>query len=304
MTRQATPDLLGLAPAPAPVYDLAAAMTAAPEVDLYFDYASLGATGAAIRDHAIAIKLCGRRRAEATVEAGEHLLAVKETIPHGQWEPWLRQELGMDERTGQNMMAMARRFGSKAKLISLLSPTVLGLLAPPSVPDAAVDAAIAAAEVSPVTVTAARAIIAAHRPARCRKCGRTLTDPDAIRAGIGACCAARLTRAAVVGEAKADAPPLPEWAQEPEDHRPYPEVFAELREKFGHHFNGETHADPRADVLERLALRLSDLVGVVRELGQSYGEVTGDFTTPLEVKHLLEKMQVKVQANKANGGWD
>ena len=55
--RQPTPGNILDATMPALGYDLAGAMTAAPVVDLYFDYAQFGEAGPAIRDHAIAIKL-------------------------------------------------------------------------------------------------------------------------------------------------------------------------------------------------------------------------------------------------------
>ncbi|MBP8292041.1 MAG: DUF3102 domain-containing protein [Caldilineaceae bacterium] len=324
--RQATPDLLAAQPAPAD-FNLVQAMTAAPLAPaLRYDYAALGTAGESIRQHALAIKAAERRMGEATVEAGRHLLAVKETIPHGHWLTWLADEFGMSDDAAQVTMNVARRFGAKTESIRYLSPTVLGLLAAKSVPDEAIDAAIAASTTEAVTVRTAKAIIAAHRPAslrhaqgKCRKCGRTLTDPDAIRAGIGSCCAARLVQGAAQGEAK-DAPPLPEWVtvEEPDaavwvvtdfnndpsaiaDSTPAPTVAPPQGESAA---NEETHADGKLDVLARLAQRLSDLVGVMRELGQSYGEVTGDFTTPLEVKHRLERMQVRVQANMPNGGWE
>lgn len=326
--RQATPDLLAIA-GPAPAYDLAAAIAGpAPVVDpLRYNYAALGAAGEDIRRHAVAIKAAERRMGEATVEAGRHLIAVRETIPHGHWLPWLADEFGMSDDAAQVTMAVARRFGANTESIRYLSPTVLGLLAAKSVPDAAVEAAIAAAAVSPVTVTAARAIIAQHRPARCRKCGRTLTDPDAIRAGIGACCAARMAQGSAAGEARADAieaedRPLPAWASNGNgetvaipphfapvvasvDSTPEPAPAPPRGENGA---QGETRtgapADPRAAALARLAQRLEGWVAELRDVAQQYGELTGDYTTPLGVKRGLERMQVVVQANGENGGWD
>ncbi len=330
MTRQATPTniLDALAPAPAPTYDLAAAL-AGPAPDLAddggYDYAALGAIGPAIRLHVLAIKRAEQRMAENTVDAGLHLIAIKESVSHGDWLPLLNNVLGMSDDAAERMMNVARRFGSNSATLRNFSPSVLALLAAKSVPDSAVDAAIAAAEVSPVTVTAARAIIAAHRPARCRKCGRTLTDPDAIRAGVGACCAAKLVQGAAAGEAKGEAQALPEWVTtEPEDRRPYPEVFAELREKFGHHFNGdqdlapapnlappqgdsapqgETHTDPRAAALARLAARLEGLREEMREIGEEFGKWVGTYQLPREVQRGIEKMQVQVQREQGEG-WE
>ena len=56
--------------------------------------------------------------------------------------------------------------GGKSEIISDLSVTVLGLLAAPSTPDAAVDAVIAANQQQPVRVADVKAIIADHKPAR------------------------------------------------------------------------------------------------------------------------------------------
>lgn len=311
--RQITPNLLDTQPAPAPTYDLAGAMTAAPTVALRYDYAALGAAGDGIRAHAIAIKLTERRMAEATVEAGNHLIAVKETIPHGHWLTWLADELSMTDDAAQTMMQIARRFGPKTESIRYLSPTVLALLAAKSVPDEAVEAAITASATEAVTVRTAKAIIASHRPARCRKCGRTLTDPQAAANGIGACCAAKLVRGAAVAEEATVAAtvdqtvadvvevygePLPEWAQ---DSTPEPSPAPPQGESASVTQPG---ADPREAALAALAARLVALVEEVRELGQTFGDLTGDFTTPLAVKHGIEKMRVVVQANMPNGGWD
>lgn len=321
--RKSTPDILTAtaASSPAPTYDLAAAI-AGPAADLAgtlrYDYAALGAAGESIRQHALAIKAAERRMGEATVEAGRHLIAVKETIPHGHWLTWLADEFGMSDDAAQVTMNVARRFGAKTESIRYLSPTVLGLLAAKSVPDEAVNAAIAASTTEAVTVRTAKAIIAAHRPARCRKCGRPLTDPDAIRAGIGACCAARMNRAAALGEAKEDAVedrPLPEWVDgetvaipphfAPVVARANPApALAVAPPQADSAPQGETHTDGRAAALARLAARLEGWVEELRDVAQQYGELTGDYLTPVQVKRGLEKMQVVVQANGENGGWD
>jgi hypothetical protein len=49
-----------------------------------------------------------RRSVEAIVAAGRHLAEAKEDIPHGQWEPWLHGELGMNRQTAAKLMAIAR----------------------------------------------------------------------------------------------------------------------------------------------------------------------------------------------------
>lgn len=315
-----------------PGFDLAAAIAGpAPLAPaLRYDYAALGAAGESIRRHVLAFKAAEKRMAENTIAAGQELIAIRETIPHKHWLPLLADELGIGERAAQVMMQTARRFGAKAQTYADLTPSVLALLAPSSVPDAAIDAALAANAASPITVTAAKAIIAAHRPARCRKCGRTLTDPDAIRAGIGACCAARMNRGAALGEAKEDRESmdavdgvdamdaLPEWVTNgdgetvavPPHFAPVVAIAniapapASAPPQGDSAANGETHADPRAAALARLAVRLEGWVAELRDVAQQYGELTGDFTTPLGVKRGLEKMQVVIQANGENGGWE
>lgn len=290
MTRQTTPDILA-APSAPPDFNLVEVMAAPVAPALRYDYASLGANGEDIRRHALAIKAAERRMGEATVDAGNHLIAVKETIPHGHWLTWLADEFGMSDDAAQVMMNVARRFGSKTESIRYLSPTVLGLLAAKSVPDAAVQAAIEAAAVSPITVTAAKAIIASHRPARCRICHRVLTDQKAAEQGIGACCAARMARGADVAEAK-------ESAQEPDaptNATPEPSP-APPRCDSG------AQVDTRLDALARLETRLGDLIGVVNALAREYGDCTGDWSSATEVRHGLEKMVRTVKRN--TGDWE
>lgn len=133
---------------------------------LRYNYDQLGSQGAAIREHAIEIKRSEQQANSAVVEAGRHLLAVKEALPHGQWETWLETEFHMTDRTARTLMNIAERFDGKTEIISVLNVTVLGMLAAPSVPDAAVEAVAAAASNGKVSVAAAKEIIAQHQPAR------------------------------------------------------------------------------------------------------------------------------------------
>lgn len=133
---------------------------------LRYNYDQLGSQGAAIREHAIEIKRSEQQTNSAAVEAGRHLLAVKEALPHGQWETWLETEFHMTDRTARTLMNIAERFDGKTEIISVLNVTVLGMLAAPSVPDAAVEAVAAAASNGKVSVAAAKEIIAQHQPAR------------------------------------------------------------------------------------------------------------------------------------------
>lgn len=159
-SRVTTPDILGNALSPEQAERAEVAQT------LRYDYSQLGEQAGAIRNHAIEIKRNERRANEAIVEAGQHLIAVKEALPHGQWEDWLQTEFHMTDRTARTLMAIATKFIAKTEIISVLSPTVLGMLASPSVPEEAVQAVVDAAGDGKVSVAAAKEIIAEHKPAR------------------------------------------------------------------------------------------------------------------------------------------
>ena len=133
---------------------------------LRWDYTQLGDAAETVIEHTIEIKRNERRANEAVVEAGRHLIAVKASLDHGQWGDWLNTEFNMSDRTAQILMNIADRFEGKSEIISDLSVTVLGLLAAPSTPDAAVDAVIAANQQQPVRVADVKAIIADHKPPR------------------------------------------------------------------------------------------------------------------------------------------
>lgn len=136
---------------------------------LLWDYDQLGADADAVRQHAVEIKLSERRANDAVIDAGRHLIAVKERLQHGQWEDWLKTEFSMTDRTARTLMSIAERFDGKTEIISDLSVTVLGLLASPSVPDAAVDAVIDASASGKVTVAQAKAVIKQHKPPKIRQ---------------------------------------------------------------------------------------------------------------------------------------
>lgn len=152
--RQATPDILGNVLGPV-VDD-----TAIIRQQLRYDYDQLGAVGPAVQEHAVAIKSHERKANEAVIEAGRHLIAVKESLQHGQWEDWLRVEFSMTDRTARTMMTIAERFDGKTEKISVLGTSVLGLLASPSVPDVVVEKVIeVAATEGKISVTRAKQII-------------------------------------------------------------------------------------------------------------------------------------------------
>lgn len=107
-----------------------------------------------------------KRTIEDIIEVGNDLLAVREALPHGQFGPWLVAEFGWTERTARNFMAVAERFGPKTEMISDLTiqPTAAYLLAAPSAPDEAREAAIERAEAGEqITTAVAKEILAETR---------------------------------------------------------------------------------------------------------------------------------------------
>lgn len=132
---------------------------------LRWDYSQAGDAADEVQRHAVEIKRSERRASEAIIEAGEHLLAVKGLLAHGQWLDWLGVEFGMSDRTAQRMMSVAEQFAGKSDTVSNLSTTVLYLLAADSTPEPARAAVLEQAQAGEtVTKAQAQAVIDAHKP--------------------------------------------------------------------------------------------------------------------------------------------
>lgn len=137
----------------------------APNIRPAFDYTPL-ATEVAQRVQTAAqrIHLLVQRTLEDVLAVGQELLAVKETLPHGQFSVWLRAEFDWTQRTAERFMAVAQRFGSKIDTMSILriDPTAAYLLAAPSVPPEASEIALERAQNGErITVSVAKGILGA-----------------------------------------------------------------------------------------------------------------------------------------------
>lgn len=160
--RAPTPDILGavLTGEERDVTETAEIMSG-----LAWDYTQAGDNAKTVIEHTVEIKRSERRASEAIIEAGKHLLAVKELLPHGAWGDWLSTEFHMSERTAQNLMGVATKFGAKSATVADLSVSVLYLLAGDSVPEEAREEVIQrAAAGETVTKAVAKAVIEEHRP--------------------------------------------------------------------------------------------------------------------------------------------
>jgi hypothetical protein len=132
-----------------------------------FDYSCIAnAIAEQVRSAADRIRDKVKRTLEDVIAVGKELLTAKAQLPYGRFGLWLQAEFGWTERTARHFMAVAERFGPKAEIISNLgiAPTAAYLLAAPSTPDEARQAAIAQAEAGRrVTVAVARDIVARAR---------------------------------------------------------------------------------------------------------------------------------------------
>ena len=84
-----------------------------------------------------------RARLTRTVEdmfvIGSELLHAKTLLDHGEFVPWVEEQIGLDRRLAQHWMNVARRFGSQSENVSRLPIAVMYELAAPSTPDVLVD---------------------------------------------------------------------------------------------------------------------------------------------------------------------
>src|SRR5205823_6552311 len=106
------------------------------------------------------------------IEVGRELLSVKGAVGHGHFGAWLKAEFGWTERTAQNLMSVAERFGANPKLLShlIIQPTAAYLLAAPSVPDEAREVAVEMAKAGEeITTKVAKKILAETRKKRPKK---------------------------------------------------------------------------------------------------------------------------------------
>ena len=59
----------------------------------------------------------------AIIRIGKRLIEAKAMIPHGEWLPWLAEEVGYSERVAQSFMRLAREWESNPKALSDLGAT-------------------------------------------------------------------------------------------------------------------------------------------------------------------------------------
>lgn len=108
---------------------------AAQTADAPFAYGDLDAGLATqLREHATFIKDRNKRMHEDAIAIGARLLAVKDSLPHGRFLPWVEAECGWTARTAQNLMSAAEAFSGKSETVSYLPQATVYALA--SAPEA------------------------------------------------------------------------------------------------------------------------------------------------------------------------
>jgi hypothetical protein len=136
-------------------------------IEEQFDYSPLEKTVAdKVQSAAERIRQSLKRTTDSIIEVGQELIVVKAALPHGKFGPWLRAEFAWTERTAQNFINVAERFGPKSEIISdlMIDPTAAYLLAAPSAPDEARQAAVERAEAGEhITAKVAKEILAQER---------------------------------------------------------------------------------------------------------------------------------------------
>jgi len=108
-----------------------------------FDYSALDQeTQIAIRLRTSEIKSLAKRMAADVVEIGGKLAEVKEHLgSNGRFNEWLATELAWSERTAYNFIAVWQKFGAANFALENVATSALYLLAAPSTPAEAVQAA-------------------------------------------------------------------------------------------------------------------------------------------------------------------
>ncbi len=63
------------------------------------------------------------------IEVGTRLILAKEQLPHGAWRGWLADNFNLSQDTAQNLMSVAKRFGSKTETFRIFGYSRLTVLA-------------------------------------------------------------------------------------------------------------------------------------------------------------------------------
>lgn len=100
---------------------------------------------ATLREQAATIRMLVKTTTASIIEIGRHLVAVQDSLEHGQFTHWVEIECGFTVRTAQNYIRVATLAG-KSETVSLLPPTTAYKLASKSAAPEVVKEVLARAE--------------------------------------------------------------------------------------------------------------------------------------------------------------
>jgi hypothetical protein len=118
-----------------------------------------------VQEAALDILAHGKRAKESIIGMGQRLIDVKAILPEWTFTAWVKTEFELSDRMAQNMMNVARQYGERPEIISVLNDTVLYLLSAPSTPESARDEIeqIAITEGKSPKVARVQRVVKAHK---------------------------------------------------------------------------------------------------------------------------------------------
>lgn len=130
-----------------------------------YDYEQHGALAGVLQGITNRINTRMKRIAEDIIVIGSELISAKKFLKHGEFGVWLKAEFDWSDETALRYMRVAERFSDIPQIVGF-APSVLYMLASPSVSDEAVEQVIElAADGNRVTLEAAREVIQQHADA-------------------------------------------------------------------------------------------------------------------------------------------
>src|SRR5687767_6103104 len=84
-----------------------------------------------IREAHTSVQMAARLSAERAIEAGQLLIEAKGAVRHGNWLPWLKEHVGISDRTARGYMQLARSGLKSATVAEMGLRRALGSIANP-----------------------------------------------------------------------------------------------------------------------------------------------------------------------------
>lgn len=136
-----------------------------------FDYSTLDVEDRIrVQSCAEAIRKLMRNTAQQIVEIGEYLIDVRKRLGDDKFDLWLEAEFSWHIKTAYSFMAVAEKFASQNLLDANISSSALYLLAAPSTPAEAREAAVELAKQGEtITKKVAKAVLKSVKEAKVRK---------------------------------------------------------------------------------------------------------------------------------------